>query len=147
MVWSSVEKKSRFESPLLQKGDILIPIKRQGALNVAIVCEEISKHDFFVPKADIAIIRLNSEKFSFEEMEKFAKLLMAEFKSLPSDKFLSISDLRNILFELFFFEDFEKTLKEERLGNFIKKGRKLIRRKLVKYLKKSVVVRKLYPAY
>lgn len=148
LIWSSIEKKSRFESPLLQKGDILIPIKRQGALNVAIVCEEIPEYEFFIPKADIAIIRLNPEKFSFKEMERLGKLLMAEFRNSPSDKFLSINDLRNILLELFFFEDLEKILKEEELEELIKKGRKLIRRKITKYLmiKKLVSITKFFPA-
>ncbi|GEM_PF-2274095 len=146
LVLSSIEKKDKFSSPLIQKGDILIPIKRKGTSNVAIICEEISEYELFVPKKDIAIIRLDPEKFSFREMERLGKLLMAEFRSSSSDKFLSINDLREILLELFLFEDLERILKEADSENFLEKGRKLIRRKILKYLnsKKQIPYEKIY---
>jgi len=151
LVWSSIKNKGKFEAPFLQKGDILVPIKRKGSLNVAIICDELDKDDtddislttvdgedvsefpIFIPKGDIAIIRLNPKKFSFKEKEKIAKLLMAELKNSPGDKLLSISILRDILFELFYFDDFQKVLEKEDI-ELIKTGRELLRKKIKKHL-------------
>ena len=154
LVWSSIKDKEKFEAPFLQKGDILVPIKRKGSLNVAIICDELDKDDalwttidgednselpIFIPKGDIAIVRLNPEKFSFKEMEKLGKLLMAELKNSPGEKPLNINILRDILFELFYFDDFQKVLQKEGT-ELIKIGRDLLRKKIEKHLSYQVKV-------
>ncbi len=90
----------------------------------------------------MAIIRLNPEEFSVKEIENFFKLLMAEFKTFPSDnnpakKTLNINIVRNIVGELVIDESFRKFLKEENLEKLMVDGRRILKRKLLKYLNAS----------
>ena len=144
LIWNSIRKKPSFDSPAIRKNDILVPIKRHSNLNAAFVCGEVPglKERIFVTKADVAVVRLNPEKFSTKEVENFSKLLMAEFRSFRrSGKFttktLNVNILRNVVGELVSDELFRRLLKEDNIGKLMEEGRKVVRNKLVKYLKAS----------
>ncbi len=144
LIWNGVSKKQLLDSPAIRRNDILITIKRKTNFNVAFICEKTPETDreIFIAKPDMAIIRLNPEEFSAKEIENFFKLLMAEFKTFPSNnnpakKTLNINILRNVVGELVVDETFRKFLREENLEKLMVDGRKILKGKLLKYLNAS----------
>ncbi len=141
LIWSSLKNKRPFNSPAIRKNDILVPIKRKNNFNVAIICDKIPEpnKEVFVAKSDIAVVRIDPKVLSDKELENFAKLLMAEFRSFPQKglsvrKTLNINILRNIIGELISNETFKEILKETDLEKLMSKGRRIVRIKFAKYL-------------
>lgn len=129
-----------FKSPAVQKNDILVTIRRRNSFNAAFICSELPNINIekkaFIPNKELAIIRLNAKKYSSAQSENFAKLIGSELRSFSkSDRFLSISNLRNIVKELLDDGEFVKLISNESdTGTLLTLGRQKIRKSLLKYL-------------
>ncbi|WP_456342588.1 hypothetical protein [Thermovibrio sp.] len=142
LILSSIEKENDFKSPVLRKGDILVPIKRLGNSNVALICEELPTQlnfhsEIFIPKGDIAIIRLDPDVFTFNESKNFATILMAELRNFSGDRILNVQLLRKITYEFFSEDVLVDILKDKDFEIVLKAGREVIKEKLTKYLTKN----------
>ena len=133
-------KNASFRSPAVQKNDILVTVRRKNSFNAALVCCETPNINIekraFVPNKELAIVRLNPEKYSSLQIENFAKLIGSEVKSFSkSDRSLSISILRNIVKELLDDDEFRKILNiQNNTDTLMTLGRRKIRKLLLKYL-------------
>jgi len=133
-------KNTPFKSPAVQKNDILVTVRRKNSFNAALICCETPNINIekkaFVPNKELAIVRLNPEKYSSLQVENFAKLIGSEVKSFSkAGRPLSISILRNIVKELLDDGEFKKILNiQNNMDTLITLGRRKIRKLLLKYL-------------